>query len=238
MAQKDLKILVQLGESSPLRTALNHAVVSLSASSQTVIRPHVCLNGIEGIEVLRKISADPEVANTRFDIGLFPIIAGKDIWLNTQLFVFLNNLRMPVDLVALSPRQSSFVVRSLPEEFQITIIEKLKTWFFEEVYPNIKEGMETISAQFSGGDPLIESDHQNRVFDTHGGRRLDVPYTESRIAGLNLFHAVVRSKIFYERQVDGYQEADYLIEAVRLGQKKSIEDFLKSMFGLRNLLEE
>jgi len=237
MTQEDFGVLISLGEASPLKVVLNRAIAALLKASETVFQPHICLNGIEGVEVINRISANPETADTMFELVGYPIIYGDDIWLNTSFSVFLDEAVYPTNHVALTPRQSGFIVRRLSLSQQQVVVEKVKAWFLEVFRPNIEKGLEVISTQFNEGDPLVESDRENRIFDIHGGR-LEIPYTEGRIVGLTLFKAVVWRAAPREGDKNDYQKADQLVEARRLQQGGSIESFLRTASSLRDVLRD
>lgn len=206
--KRDQSTLVKLGEKSDLKTALNTSICLLEDAENVHLRPHVCLNKTEGIEVLRKIFANPETADTQIMISTHLIHGGSEtFWLNIQFVIFLDRLSIPNDIVSLTPRQTSFVVKNLPEDFQKMIIEKVKTWYFESFMEYINKGFDFISKQFKEGDPLLEDDHRNRIFDIRGGRYMELHYTELPIIGEELFWALLPY-----RAKDSYERMDMLIQ--------------------------
>ena len=56
LESKAMNYLVELGESSRLKVDLNNSVASLYEAPENHFRPHVCLNGLEGVDVIKKIA--------------------------------------------------------------------------------------------------------------------------------------------------------------------------------------
>ena len=232
MAQEQLWKLVGLGEDCPLKLDLNKGVAGLFRAPETSMRPHICLNGFQGAGVLKKIFNDPRRANTEFGIRHHLIMSADEVWLNASLYVFFESITWPTNFVCLSPRQSGYIVKNLPLASREIIVAKVKKWYFEEFLVSMKKGLEAITEQFMHGDPFLASDYKNRIFDIHGERSLDVPYTECAVVGSNLFGPVVEGKTCWEQGSDGYQRADDLISAIRNRQQMAINDFLGLARGL------
>ncbi len=226
--------LVSLGEKSQLKTDLNRGVAALAKASENCFRPHICLNKLDGIEVICKITQNPEQANTEFMIGQEIIYGGgSDLWLNVRFLIFLNTLSSN-DLVQLSPRQTASVVVGLPQESKKTVLEKIKDWYFKYFSGKMREALEKITRQFNEGYLLAADDHENRIFDIHGGRYMDVPYTEWRIVGEELFERFFFGHTFFQHGQDGYNEIDSMF-AVMEKQRKSA---VNGMLGLMRLLHD
>ena len=230
MDHENLGKIVALGESSVLKEDLNQGVASLFRAESTMCRPHVCLNGEEGFEVIKQISENPKEANTEFELIACPSIYNDQFWLNIGFAVFLNDL-WSNHSVCLTPQQTSLIVSGLDEESRATIVEITKRWFEEKFLPGVKKGLKMVSNQFESGDALLASDRHNHIFDLHGGRATnDIPYTERRIAGAELFSTIIYGGTFFEHGADGYERADRLIEAIRSRQKEAIKA-IKILFG-------
>mgnify|MGYP001569832066 CR=1 FL=1 len=221
------RILVKLGEPTPLKTALNRGVAVLPQAENTQLRPHVCLNGEEGYEVLQTIIRNPESANTEFCLFPHPIVSGNDIWLNVHAIVYLEERRHPTCCCILSPQQTGCILKNLPTELRTEAFLKVKNWYIQSVLPDLQKGIAVITKQFEEGDPFLESDHHNHIFDIHGGRGMkDIPYTETEIVGENLYWVVVHGETFWEYGSDGYARADALITERRQRQKEAVSQFL------------
>jgi len=229
MEQEFLGKLTRLGESSPLKTDLNKAVAMLSTAPDSCFRPHVCLNAEDGMAVLAKIRED---SNAEYWMLPHLIVSGSDVWLNIKFSVILDEIRIPTNLAELSPRQSAYVVQHLPMESRATVLAKVKRWYLEQVLPDIVKGLAVITEQFANGDPLLASDHRNRIFDIHGERYSDVPYTEWEVVGENLFRSVFFGGTFLEYGQDGYKRADQLIIGARSRQRAAVDGFLGLMRDL------
>ncbi len=227
--------LVKLGESTPLKTALNLGIATLPQAENTQLRPHVCLNGEEGYEVLQKIIRSPEKADTEFCLCPKPIISRNDIWLNVRALVCFEKRTYPTNTCFLSPQQTGSIFKKLPEELQAEVFLKVKNWYLKSVLPDLQKGIEVITEQFEKGNPFLESDHDNRIFDIHGGRSMkDIPYTESRIVGEHLYSAIIYGNTFYEYGSDGYARADALITGRRQRQQVAVNEFLGAVRTLRD----
>ncbi|MFA6404821.1 MAG: hypothetical protein WCW03_02370 [Candidatus Paceibacterota bacterium] len=218
---------------SPLRVELNKGVARLQSAQNTQFRPHVCLNGEDGIKVIQRIVADPEKANTAYWLNDCFIVSGDDVWLNTRLSIFLDSIGSS-NHVLLSPQQTGYIVGNLREESKRIVVEKVKTWFIGKVLPGVQKGLDTIKEQFEKGDPLIASDHRNRIFDIHGGCSMeDIPYTETVVAGEELFWSVVHGNSLYSYGCDGYNNADEVITGRRNEQRAAVGEFLGAFRAIR-----
>lgn len=82
MVTENLCTVVSLGKHSQLKTDLNRAIMALSTAPESYFRPHACLNGLQGIEVLQQISAD---SNTEVSVRPHLIVSCDDIWLNVKI---------------------------------------------------------------------------------------------------------------------------------------------------------
>ncbi len=221
--------LVRLNETSSLKTSLNHAIASLFAAPESYLQPRVSLNGVEGLEVLRQIRFDPDQANTEVMFGTQPIIAGQKMWLNVTFWIYLNEVSWPNHIAILSPRQTGLAVRLLCPEAKALVLEKVQGWYFNRFLPHLQQGLEAISQQFTEGDPLVESDYRNRIFDIHGERRMgDLPYTETEVVGAELFSAIVYGGTFLE-EIQSYERADQLILARKSRKQAAAKSFLETM---------
>lgn len=219
--------LVKLEEDSTLKQHLNAGIISLFEVPETMIRPHICLNGEEGFEVLQKIRMSGVSAKT--EALFFPHIIQScdEVWLNVWLFVYCEERTQPTCCVRLSPQQTGHILKNLPPASQQEALAKIKRWYFGEFLVEVQKGFETITKQFQEGNPFLESDHNNRIFDIHGGRGMkDIPYTETDIVGENLYWAIVHSGTWCEHGADGYEQADNLITQRRNRQKEAVSDLL------------
>ena len=203
--------LVVLGENSQFKIDLNRGVASLSQADKNYLRPHWCLNGEEGIEVVERIFQEPDNANTEFWINDNFILSSDDMWLNISFAVFLGKISFPNDMVRLTPRQSSFIVKNLSEKSQMEVLKAIKTWYFEKVLKNLQKGIATLSAQFEK-DLLVESAHSNRIFDlpSPNDSGSDTPYTEIGLVGERLAPNFLYGSSCFDSmgEYDGYSKAD------------------------------
>ncbi len=226
--------LVTLGATSSWRNDLNKGVASLQKSDRTQIRPHVCINGLEGAEVIQKISADPDREDTGYFIYPHLNVSGSDVWLNVKFAVVVERMVVPTNLAGLSPQQTGYIVRNLPPTVRDAVTAQVKSWYLKVFLPDIQKGLDFVTKQFETGDPVQESDRGNRIFDIHGGRHLtDIPYTETDIVGEKLYAAIIHGGTFFEYGSDGYERADALISGRRSRQQAAVHDFLGAMRGLR-----
>ncbi|MFA5996229.1 MAG: hypothetical protein WC790_00690 [Candidatus Paceibacterota bacterium] len=210
MSNSDPGSLVLLGEASQLKNDLNRGVASLKSAPESWFRPHICLNGKEGVAVIEQIAASPETANTMFIVSSHPIVYGDDLWINVHFRIFVDQISYPNHVVELTPRQTAHIVENLPLESRAFVLEKVKVWYFDSFRENILEGLHRIVAQFDEGSMLLKSDRENYVFDIHGGRSMEVPYTECGIAGANLFSALFRVTCL-DRDEGGYNRLDAIL---------------------------
>lgn len=132
----------------------------------------------------------------------------------------------------LSPRQSAYVVQNLPTESQEAVLAKVKTWFTERFLADMQKGLAAITEQFTNGDLMLASDHRNRIFDIHGERGADIPYTEWEVVGGELFGSVFYGGTFSEQGQDGYERADRLILGIRKRQQAAVDDFFGATRGM------
>lgn len=226
--------LVKLEEDSIFKQHLNAGIISLFGVPETMLRPHICLNGEEGFEVLQKIKERGVSAKT--EVLVFPHIIQSmdDVWLNLRFFVYCDERRQPVCCVYLSPQQTGFVISNLPASSQQETLFKIKRWYFREFLVEMQKGLETITKQFNEGDPLLESDHRNRIFDIHGECGMkDIAYTETDIVGENLYWAIIHGNTWCEHGSDGYERADNLIAERRNRQKVAVNDLVDLVRALR-----
>ncbi|MBI2054978.1 MAG: hypothetical protein HYT39_02675 [Candidatus Sungbacteria bacterium] len=233
MREEDLSAVVSHGESSLLKTDLNQAVMALAAAHESHFRPHVCLNGEDGVRVIGEIMP---TSNTAFHLWHHMIASGDDVWLNIILCVYLNDFCIPTNLARLSPRQSAYVIANLPAESRTAVLAKAKRWYLERFLADIKKGLDTITKQFEHGDPLLESDHRNRILDLHGERfSMGIPYTETWVVGEQLFWATCYGGTMFEHEEDGFLRADELITARRERQKGTVEAVVGVFRGLERI---
>ncbi|MBL7021905.1 hypothetical protein ISR92_01070 [Patescibacteria group bacterium] len=214
MSEKDYR-LVKLGEDSPLKSELNNGIASLQAAEKSCFQPHLCLNDKEGLEVIRQITANPNSANTEIWIREQIVYGGgKDIWLNVNFSVFIDQICWPTNIVNLTPRQTGYIVRQLSPEMQKVVIQKVKEWYLEKLLPDYMKSFERVTEQFETGDPLLESHNGNRIFDIHGERRMDIEYTEGAIIGNLLFYPVFMGHTLFHHGQDGYAAADEFLSSL------------------------
>jgi len=216
--------LVKLGENLQLKTDLNLGIASLAEATESQFQPHLCLNGKEGVQVIRKVSLNPERANTEIWLNEHIIYGGgQDVWLNVNFSLFLDQICWPTNNARLSPRQTGYIVKNLPSKSQKIVLQKIKEWYLEKLLTNLNKGFETITEQFEKGDPLIESDHRNRIFDIHGDRHMDVEYTERGIIGDELFYPLFLGHTLFHHGQDGYERIDQLLSELD-GERKAAAD--------------
>lgn len=232
---RELVTLVKMGEDSQLKRDLNRGVASLQSAPESWFQPHLCLNEEHGMENIRKIAAGGESANTEFFIHDHPIIGGEDVWLNIRFGVFLNGRTQPTNFARLSPRQTAYIVKHLPPESLVIVLTKVKNWYVQIFQENMRKGLETISTQFETGNPLLESDDKNRIFDIHGGRvaGMDIPYVEWNIVGENLFGSLFFGVTFLDHGLDGYERMDQFLANIDRRRKGAVEGALGLMRALR-----
>lgn len=217
MDYRKLETIVPLGKDSQLKRDLNKGIASLFSAPESWHQPHVCLNEEEGLEVIKKVAENPNPANTQFFFTNRLILDG-DMWLNIAFGMYLNECSRPRNFVQLTPRQTSYIIRHLPEDSQATVLAKAKAWYLEALRKDMLEAIDTITAQFETGYPLLANDYDNRIFDIHGGRH-EVPYVEWGIVGENLFSAHFFGTCL-NYGTDGYARMDRLIT----GQHAAIKE--------------
>lgn len=232
MREEDIGAVVSHGEGSSLKTDLNRGVISLAAAPNTYFRPHLCLNGEDGVRVMGEITLS---SNTAFHLWHNMIASGDDVWLNIIFVVYLNDFCMPTNCARLSPRQTAYIISGLPVESRATVLAKAKRWYLEKFLADMKKGLDTIAEQFEHGDPLLESDHRNRILDLHGERVSDIPYTETEVVGEHLFWTVCYGGTMFEYGEDGLLRADGLIAARRSRQKDAVEAVPGMLRGLERI---
>ena len=238
MPEERTSTLVALGEESELKIELNKGVASLQKADESCFQPHTCLNGVDGMRVITQISQGPEIANTEFWISDMTVCASGDIWVNIVFLVSLDQ-NSSNSVARLSPRQTAYIIKNLPDNLFGIVTEKVKRWHLERYLKNMERGLATITAQVEKGDYLLESCHGNRIFDVHDANHpLSPPYTEWSIAGENLF-----PEFFYCHTIDGsrdrregYEEMDRFIEASKLATKQRANQFVGALQTLSNFL--
>jgi hypothetical protein len=203
------------------------------------LQPHLCLHGEEGLQVLQNIIAAGEKANTEFSFLCLPVASGSDFWLNIYFWVFLNGRCQPTNCVQLTPQQTSFIIRNLSEEWQKEVLAKAKAWYVEYLRGELLKGIDTITAQFEGGDPLLQSDHDNRIFDIHNATGVraeyNIPYTESEIAGEHLFWPFHTGFTLFDHGSDGYARMDEFLAAIIRRRKGAVDGAMTLLRGLSDL---
>lgn len=224
--------LVDLGEESQLKVDLNEGIASLRRATESCFQPHICLNGEKGVKVIEKISQKPKQADTEFWIRELLIRGGGDLWLNIRFSVFLDQIRSPSNVADLSPRQTGYIVKNLPAESRETVLLKVRSWYSKKFVGDIIKGLETINEQFEKGDPFLESDHRNRIFDIHGGRAMDVPYTELQIAGEELSWPFFVGFTMFDQGEEGYEKMDEFLMYINVQRKSTAEGALEIMRAL------
>lgn len=202
--------MVNLGETSELKLALNRGIASLVDASKEMHKPHRCLNG-EGVGIISQIARNPDSADTSIYISSNPIISIHDgLWLNVYFFVFLGQHNSDT-MVSLTPRQTSYIICNLPEEHRQAVVEMIKSWYVLTVKAQISRALEDVDQQMGSGDLLQASAHDNRVLDIHHDEEgLDVPYTEWYIVGSELFVCLILSQL-HRQNMSGYTNADNII---------------------------
>ena len=228
MTEENLGTIVELDEKSQLKADLNSGVSSLSKAEENYFQPHVCLNEKDGVKVIDRISQDPAGANTEFSLRCCLINSGSDAWLNVRFSVFIDEICYPTNHVLLTPRQTSYIVQRLPKESQQQVLRAVRAWYVGHFLKNMQKAMETITTQIEEGDLLLESDHNNRVFDIHGGwRSMDVPYTEWDIVGQNIAPLFLFGVTLFDREGDGYRRADDFLRSSDMRREDAIEGTLE-----------
>lgn len=210
----DARELVPHGTESALKRALILGVVSLFTAPAGHFRPHLCLNKRDGVEALETIKKNPDSIDASFRLGQRVNVYSSEIWLNVCFFISLRG-QSGTGCVRLTPRQTAFIIRNLPQELQQEVLEKVKVWYETEVVPKMKDSLQRIQTQMNDGKMLLPDAYGNRVFDTPV-KPEDTPYTEWDIVGDVLFTNLCLRIISRSRHGDRdpYAEIDQLI---RLG---------------------
>lgn len=221
MEKQSLRSVVSLGEGSRLKDDLNAGVASLFGARESYFQPHLSLNGEKGVAVLKKIACQPTQANTEFMIESLFDMSWSDAWLNVQFVVFLDRMSFPSCCVALSPRQTAYLVQNLPWQSKREVLAKIKKWYFEAFLSDIQKGLNAISRQFTNGDQLVDDYFDGRIFDIHSKR--PVPYTECMVVGEKLYWDFLCA---ISSDTEELGTADILIEAGRGRQKDLAERLL------------
>ena len=233
--RKDYWTIVTLKEQSQLKTDLNLGVASLFKAKESHFQPHICLNGLEGIEILRRIAANPETAVTSFSISEFLNYGGgSDIWLNVNFYIYLNDTRSN-HLVSLSPQQTAYIIINLSLESKETVLAKIKVWYFGYLKNKVIEGLEKIDKQFNEEKFFIADTHWNRIFDIHGdgGGHDKVEYTEMGIIGKELFYKFFLGHTLFHHEQNRYERIDEMLLQMDKERKEAIEGVYGLMKALR-----
>jgi len=233
MKEEDIGAVVSHGESSLLKTDLNRGVVSLASAPNTYFHPHVCLNDEDGVRVIGEITP---ASNTAFYLWHNMIASSDDVWLNITLVIYLKDA-CSTNCARLSPRQSAYIISNLPAESRTAFLAKAKRWYLEKFLVEMKKGLDVITEQFENGDPLLNSDRRNRIFDIHGERLVgvDIAYTEPDIVGNRLYYSVCLGGTMLEYGEDGFLRADELINVRRKRQKDAVEAVRGTLRGLEQI---
>lgn len=233
--EKRISDLVIFGEPSPLKADLNRGIASLTTAPASHFRPHICLNDEDGVAIIERIMQDPD-ADTAWGITTKVIHGGgEDWWLNVSFYACIESYASN-HTAWLTPRQTSYIVQNLPPESRDLVLAAVKTWYFDHFAKKVEKGFATIAQQFNEGDPLLESDHRNRIFDIHGERSMDVMYTEWEIVGDKLFLAFYFPATIYQTSGfqpgrDGYENIDAIFRERNARRKIACGEVYKSMTG-------
>lgn len=214
--KKEYSLLVRLGEDSKLKQDLNSRIASLSKAEKGCFRPHVCLNDFDGVEVIQKITQDPEHSNTGIYISeQLNYGNGDDLWLNVKFCVFLDSLSSG-SRVVLSPQQTSYIITNLPSDSKQAVADKVRAWFLEKFMADVQKGLEKIAKQFAEGDVFVVGTRENMILDIHGdgGGHEDLEYTEWPIIGDKLFNVFFlgHTCLSHLDVIDGYERVDAILE--------------------------
>lgn len=238
MPEKNISRLVVLGEESELKVKLNEGVASLKGAEKSYFQPHVCLNGMEGIEIIDQITQNPTGANTEVCITDMAICSANDIWANVMFVVFLNELSSN-SIVCLTPRQTTYIVKNLPPEFSKAVLDQIKNWCLQRFLTDMEVGLNTIKAQLEKGDLLKKESHWNRIFDVPDeSRTYDCPYTEGQIAGERLF-----SELAFGQGPnpspdcrEGYETMDQIVMQSKMARTQRASQLVNAVQTLHSLL--
>jgi len=213
MAEKGSSELAQHGVGSNLKTDLNRGVAALLQADKEHLRPHRCLNGRGGAEIMRQIAENPDGADTSFSISAYPIADGySGLWLNLRLVVFLGKMSSS-SILRLSPRQTSHIIAGLPPESKKAVLDRIKEWYLVTFLPEIQAAISKVTKQVQAGDLLLEDAHDNRVLDNPEKRAgSSCPYTEWQIAGEEMFDAVLSAA--FGREEVAYPDMDEFLRAI------------------------
>lgn len=200
--------LVKLGEDSAVRRELNRGIAALERAEEPCYRPHACLNGRFGVEVIRRITDIGSRANTEIRLSELLSTDYVRLWLNVRFVVYCDKCSLPDNVVRLSPRQTARIIQGLSPASRDMVLDKVRVWYEKEFKGVLRRGLENLDAQFARGDLLVAGTHDNMVFDIHGdGLGHDtIPYTELMIVGERL--AESRHCFGYEAN---YRRADGLL---------------------------
>lgn len=230
--ERSPRVVVDFGDKSKLSRDLKSAIVSLNSHSNTQYRLHVCLNSRDGYEALQRLVRDQSLP-IRAMLSPHLIMSGGNLWLNVEMYVNVADAGFDSG-ATLSPQQTGHIVRSLPEQSRNQFLDCVRAWYTNVFLKDIKAGLDRVTAQIKTGDLLLEDDHDNRVFDIHGGRCVaDIPYTEADIVGATLFWSVVYGGTLFEHGSDGYDRADQLILGRYEHQQNTASSFLEAVRHLR-----
>lgn len=189
--ERNCEILAERGNDSELKKALNAAVGSLFQATEDYLRPHACLNGKEGVAILRSIADDP-TTQTEFSIFCRLAYDNGHVWLNVSFGVFAE------DIVRLTPRQTGYIVASLPSMIRIIVLQRVRTWCLEHFLPKIRRGLDRVSDHFlpRDRDLLLPDAFRNRIFDLHRDiGNGDNFHTEAPIISQALFFGIFPTEL-------------------------------------------
>jgi hypothetical protein len=220
MAKRSLAVVAELGEKSDLKADLNRGVALLRQATESHFRPHVCLNGEDGMQVLKLIAAKGANADTGWYLHPLVNVDVGRIWLNVRLLVNLSD-RSNATQVLLSPQQTAHLVRTLPPASQAIILKKVREWYKGQFVKEMKEGLAALAKQFESDTLLVDDYFNGRVFDIHTKR--DVPYTECLVVGEELYWKFLAAGTCFESSEDLLDKADVLIETARARQRSAVD---------------
>jgi hypothetical protein len=230
--ERRLSEIVLVNEASPLKIDLNRGIASLTTAPDNAVRPHICLNDLQGVKLIELIALDPDSANTSIYITEKLNYGANDgAWLNLALGVYLKSaddqpgtIWSSATSFWLSPRQTGYIIKNLPPDSRQSFIGMITAWYQREFLPGIKKALAAVEQQLTAGDPLAEGVHENRIFDIHKGKEghEGVEYTEVDVIGEKLFYKFFLGHTCLHVGHDGYNQVDELLLQMERERKEAL----------------
>jgi hypothetical protein len=229
MAKRELSLVAELGKPSALKRDINRGIRALGDAPKSECRPHLCLNGEDGMLVLEAIARQGGEADTEHYIWPHVDVYADRIWMNVSLIVYLDELSSK-DRVTLAPQQTAYLVQNLPPASQEEFLGKLRRWYAGKFMKDMQAGLKALKEQFESGELLVDDYFNGRVFDIHSERKVE--YTECKIVGEALYWNFLAAGTGFEGGDDLLEKADILIGSARARQRRAtgaMIDALRSM---------